>query len=182
MAFTTLDGVLVLVFGGVCMLALIQGFIRTWMTLFAFYLATVVAGLAYPYAARYVTAIGGRYPSLTETVMFWVLFAVVSIVIEVATRRGFPDVRLLALKVFDNFLAILPGIVCGIIVASLLLSSLGHSTRQMWGDGDSPGRGTLYRAYLGASLGPALRTALDLYLLVHPWFVRPPPLMAPTTS
>lgn len=182
MALTTLDGVLILVFAGMCLLALVQGFIRTWVTLFGFYLATVVAGLAYPYAARYVTAIGGRYPSLTETIMFWVLFAIVSIVVEVTTRRGFPDVRLPELKVFDNFLAILPGILCGIIITSLLLSSLGHSTRQLWGASDSPGRGVLYQAYLGASFGPELRTALDLYLRVHPWFVRPPPLMAPTTS
>ncbi|MGD1995306.1 MAG: CvpA family protein [Anaerolineae bacterium] len=178
MSITFLDGLLALIAVAICIWAFTQGLLRQLMSLGVFYFATAVAGLFYPYAATYVTAIGGESPTLTETVMFWVLFLLATVAMEFLLRGGFPDTRLPVLGFMDNLLALAPGILSALVIVSLLLSSLGHSTLEEWGDGPSESRTNLARACRDASGRPYLSQFLRLYLLIHPWFRQPPPVLA----
>lgn len=179
MGVTALDGLLIVLFISICSWAVIQGVLRQTMSLAVLYLATVVAGLLYPLAARYVTAIGGRTPTLTQTVMFWVLFLATTIALEVLLRRGFPDVRLVRLSLLDNLLGLAPGIVCAFIVTALVVTSLGYAPGQTWGPGLAFLRTASAYAYKHAMLRPLMSQFLALYLAAHRlWMPVPPPLLA----
>jgi uncharacterized membrane protein required for colicin V production len=179
MNLTALDILLILLFIIVCFWAVIRGLLRQLMSLAVFYLATVVAGLFYPYAALFVTAIGGKTPTLTQVVMFWVLFLTVTIVLEVMLRRGFPDVRLPKLGLLDNVLALLPGILCAFIVVGLVLTSMGYAPVRTWGRGLAYLRVATAYGYERAALRPLIAQFFSLYLAAHRlWFPVPPPLLA----
>jgi uncharacterized membrane protein required for colicin V production len=178
MDVTALDVVLVILFVAICVWAVVQRLVRQLMTLAALYVATAVAGLIYPQVARWLSAIGGRTPTLTEGITFWILFLAVTIALEVLLRRWFPDVRLPKISFLDNVLGLLPGILCGLIVMSLLLTSLGYASTHSWG-GSSYMRAGVRSAYERAVLQPPLGQFLELYLTAHRfWFPRLPPLLA----
>lgn len=164
---TLLDVLLIVVFVGICVWAVVQRLLRQLMSLGVSYVATAVSGLFYRPAATFMTAIGGRTPWLTQAVMFWVLFLGVTIALEVLLRRQFPDVRLVKLRFLDYVLALVPGILCGLIVVSLLFTSIGHAAS---GPGGAPAR---------AALRPVMGAFLQFYLFFHRlWFPVTPPLLA----
>ncbi len=174
-----LDLVLIVLVALICLAAVAQGLLRQLMSLVVLYIATVVAGLFYPQAAHFVTAIGGKTPTLTQAVMFWVLFLATTLALEGLLRWGFPDTRLPKLKFLDNLLALVPGIPYALILASLLLTSLGYATLHTWGGGLAFLRQMAYQGYHNATLRPLLGQVLSAYLSFHQiWFPTPPPLLA----
>jgi uncharacterized membrane protein required for colicin V production len=181
MNITLMDVVLIAFFVAVCCWAIAQRLLRQLMSLAVFYVATVVAGLFYYHAARIVTVIGGATPRLTEMVMFWILFLAVTTGLELLLRRYFPDVDLPQLGPLDRALALVPGILCGLILASLLITSLGYASSGTWGHGLAHLRAAVARGYDNALLRPPLGQFLSFYLVTHLlWFPTPPPLLAYT--
>lgn len=176
---TALDILLIILFVAICAWAVAQRLLRQLTSLAVLYLATIAAGLLYPYAARYVTAIGGKTPILTQAVMFWVVFLIVTVALEAIFRRGFPDMRLPKLDFLDYALALLPGILCALIIISLIFTSMGYATEGTWGRSLAYLRVAVGYGYERAALRPLLGQFLSLYLTAHrPWFPVPPPLLA----
>jgi len=179
MHFTFLDILLALIFIAICVGALIRGVLRQLMSLAVLYIATVVGGLIYPLGARLFTRGGGQTPSITEALTFAILFLVTTTGLELAMERGFPDTKLPKLSILDNILGLIPGVICGLIVISLILSTIGHATTLPWGGYESPGRMSLATACWNTALRPFLSRFMEIYLTTHRlWFPTPPPLLA----
>lgn len=177
MKFGILDLFLALIFLALCGLAAYRGLVRSLMHLLVLYLATAAAGLLYPYGALFVSAIGGRTPTLTQFIVFWVLFIAATIALEIALKRGFPDTRLPALGWADHLLGLLPGIAAGLIVAGLFLSTLGYAPQQTWGRALEGARVATAYACQQAALGPLLGRFLARYLALHGlWMPILPPI------
>jgi len=171
------DILLALVIVVFCGLGIYQRLIRQAMSLGVFYLATIGAGLTYRLLATLTQVIGGLTPP-GHFVAFWVMFAVFAIALEVMLRKGFEDVQLPKLGFLDNLLGLLPGALCGLIIASLLLTSIGYMSSQSWG-GLEGLRILLARGYHNAALRPLLGQFLEAYLTTHVlWFPRIPPILA----
>ncbi len=177
MTFGILDLLLALLFLAICLLSLMAGLLRQLLSLLVFYLATAAAGLLYPHLALFGSAVGGKTPTLTQFVVFWVIFIAVTVVLEILLRKGFPDTRLPALGFLDHLLGLLPGIICGLIVASLLVSTLGYAPQQTWGRALEGFRSAA--AYMGgkSALRPFLARFLTAYLDLHKlWMPVLPPI------
>ncbi len=177
MNFGILDVLLALLFLTICILSIVAGLVRQLLSLLALYLATVAAGLLYPYLALFVSPVGGRTPTLTEFIAFWVIFTAITVTLEILLRKGFPDTRLPALGFLDHLLGLLPGIVCGLIVVSLLVATLGYAPQQTWGRALEGTRSAV--AYMGeqTALRPLLTRFLSLYLSLHKlWMPVLPPI------
>jgi len=177
MAFGVLDILLALLFVTICILSIVAGLVRQLFSLLVLYLATAAAGLLYPYLALFLSPVGGKTPTLTHFIAFWVIFTGITVTLEVLLRKGFPDTRLPALGFLDHLLGLLPGIVCGLIVAGLLVATLGHAPQQTWGKALEGLRSAT--AYLGedSALRPLLARFLSLYLDLHKlWMPVLPPI------
>jgi hypothetical protein len=149
------------------------------MTLGILFFATAVAGFAYAPIARTLQVISTNTPRLIELITFWLLLLTMVIVLEIILRRTFPDVDLPQLGVLDRILALLPGILCGLILVSLLFTSLGYGAAGSWGPSLAEMRAFVANGYHTAALGPAMQQILYLHLLLHRlWFPTPPPLLA----
>lgn len=171
-----LDFLLALIVVVFCGLGIHQRLIRQAMSLGVLYLATIGAGLTYRLLATLTQVIGGLTPP-GHFISFWVMFAVFAIPLEVMLRKGFEDVRLPKLGFLDNLLGLLPGILCGLIIASLLLTSIGYMASQGWG-GLEGLRILLARGFYNAALRPLLGQFLDAYLKTHTlWFPYIPPIL-----
>lgn len=171
-----LDIFLILVIVVMCGLAIYQRLIRQLMGLGVVYIATVGAGLTYKLGATLTQVIGGLTP-LGKFVSFWVMFAIFAITLSIMLKKGFEDVRLPKLGVLDNLLALLPGVICALIIASLLLTTIGYAGSQYW-EGLS-GLGALFaRGYHTSGLQPLLSQFLNYYLMTHfLWFQRAPAMI-----
>lgn len=167
MTFGILDLLLALLFLTIGILSIVEGLIRPLFRVLIFYLATVVAGLLYPYLTFFASPIGGKTPTLTHFVTFWVIFIAVAVTLEILLRRGFPDTRLPALGVLDHLLGLLPGIVCGAIVAGLLVATLGHAPQQTWGRALEGLRSVTLYLWESSALRPPLTRWLTVYLGLH---------------
>ncbi|MBC7225603.1 MAG: CvpA family protein [Thermoflexales bacterium] len=177
MTFGILDVLLALLFLVICILSIVAGLVRQSFSLLVLYLATVAAGLLYPYLSLFVGAVGGKTPTLTHFVTFWVIFTGVTVTLEVLLRKGFPDTRLPALGFLDHLLGLLPGIVCGAIVASLLVATLGHAPQQTWGKALEGLRSTTAYLWESCALRPLLTRFLSIYLDLHKlWMPVLPPI------
>ncbi len=180
MTFSILDILLALVFLTVCVLSIAVGLIRQLFSLLILYLATAAAGLLYPYLALFASAIGGNTPTLTQFVAFWVIFIAVTVVLEILLRKGFPDTRLPALGFLDHLLGLLPGIVCGAIVAGLLVATLGYAPQQTWGKALEGFRSATAYLWGESALRPLLARFLTVYLDLHKlWMPVLPPIFKP---
>jgi len=179
MPFTFLDISLALIFIFVSVLALTQGVLRQLISLGVLYLSTAVVGLAYPYVAYFVKAIGKKAPSLTEAIVFLVLMLLLTSLLEALLRRWFPDTRLPKLGVLDILLAIGPGILSALIIISLILTCLGHSTVERWGSRQVRARTILANTCEDSLVNPILGQFMHFYMLSHrAWFPMPPPVLA----
>jgi len=177
MDFGFLDILLVLIFLVICVLSAVAGLVRQLFSLLVLYLATVAAGLLYPYAALFVSAIGGKTPTLTQFIVFWILFIGVTVTLEILIRKGFPDTRLPALGFLDNVLGLVPGVVCGLIVVSLLVATLGYAPQQTWGRSLEGLRTATAYMWQSTALRPLLNPFLTVYLGLHKlWMPVPPPI------
>lgn len=177
MTFGILDFLLALLFLTICILSIVAGLVRQLFSLLVLYLATVAAGLLYPYAAIYVSAIGGKTPTLTQFVVFWILFIAITVTLEILLRKGFPDTRLPALGFLDRLLGLLPGIVCGAIVVSLLVATLGYAPQQTWGKALEGLRSVTAYLWQSSALRPLLTRFLSVYLDLHKlWMPVLPPI------
>jgi uncharacterized membrane protein required for colicin V production len=117
-------GAIVLV---IVVISIAQGVLRSVIMMAELYLATAVAGFTYNYLATFMRGITEEYRSLRETIGFALAFIIVVIIVEVLHRKGFPDTKLVKLKFLDNLLAIIPGILSGLIFVTVVLSCAGHS-------------------------------------------------------
>ncbi len=177
MTFGILDILLALIFLTVCILSIVAGLIRQWFSLLILYLATAAAGLLYPYLALFLSAIGGKTPTLTQFVAFWAVFIGITVVLEILLRKGFPDTRLPALGFLDQLLGLLPGIVCGFIVAGLLSATLGYAPQQTWGKALEGLRSATAYLWQSSALRPLLTRFLSIYLDLHKlWMPVLPPI------
>ena len=177
MDFGFLDILLVLIFLVICVLSAVAGLVRQLFSLLVLYLATVAAGLLYPYLALFVSPVGGKTPTLTEFIAFWVIFIAITVTLEILLRRGFPDTRLPALGFLDNLLGLLPGIVCGLIVVGLLVATLGYAPQQTWGRALEGLRAATAYMWQSTALRPLLNRFLTVYLGLHKlWMPVPPPI------
>mgnify|MGYP001049651955 CR=1 FL=1 len=177
MNFGFLDFLLALIFVGICILSVVAGLIRQLFSLLTLYLATVAAGLLYPYLALFVSPIGGKTPTLTEFIAFWVIFIVITVILEILLRKGFPDTRLPALGFLDQLLGLLPGVVCGLMVVSLLVATLGYAPQQTWGKTLEGLRAAAAYMWQTTALRPLLTQFLTVYLGLHRlWMPVPPPI------
>jgi uncharacterized membrane protein required for colicin V production len=177
MTFGILDILLSLLFLIICVLSVVAGLVRQLFSLLVLYLATVAAGLLYPYAAHFVSAIGGKTPTLTQFIVFWILFVGITVTLEILLRKGFPDTRLPALGFLDHLLGLLPGIACGLIVVSLLVATLGYAPQQTWGKALEGMRVATAYTWEYTALRPALTQFLSLYLGLHKlWMPVSPPI------
>ena len=175
---TALDLFLVLVFFGVCVWSLVQRVIRQLMTLAVLFVATAIAGFAYPYGALALAVIQEQAPTLADGIAFLVLFLFFATVLEVLLRRAFPDTHLPRLRAVDNILGLLPGVLSALVIVSLLLSIVGHSVQRSWGDIAPRVRRTLFAAVRDTALRPYLARFMGYYLDTHAlWFPRTPPLL-----
>lgn len=177
MSFGVLDVLLALLFVTICILSVVAGLVRQLFSLMVLFLATVAAGLLYPYLALFLSPVGGKTPTLTHFIAFWVIFTGVTITLELLLRKGFPDTRLPALGFLDRLLGLLPGIACGLMVTGLLVATLGHAPQQTWGKALEGFR--LATAYLweNSTLRPLLARFLSLYLYLHRlWMPALPPI------
>ena len=168
-----LDILLILIFVAICGWAIYQRFLRQLMSVAVLYVATVAAGLGYPYVARFATVIGAE-TTLGQMIVFWVVFAAVAVALEALLRKGFSDVRLPKIGFLDNLFAVVPGIVCGVIIVTLVLTSLGFSTTESWGEALSFARQGVFSGYNGSGLRPLLSQLLRLYLDLHVLWLSPP--------
>jgi len=177
MDFGFLDILLVLIFLVICVLSAVAGLVRQLFSLLVLYLATVAAGLLYPYLALFLSPVGGKTPTLTEFIAFWVIFIAITVTLEILLRRGFPDTRLPALGFLDNLLGLLPGIVCGLIVVGLLVATLGYAPQQTWGRALEGLRAATAYMWQSTALRPLLNQFLTVYLGLHKlWMPVPPPI------
>lgn len=177
MTFGILDILLALLFLTICIFSIVAGLVRQSFSLLVLYLSTVAAGLLYPYLSLFVSPIGGKTPTLTHFVTFWVIFTGITVTLEVLLRKGFPDTRLPALGFLDHLLGLLPGIICGAIVAGLLVATLGHAPQQTWGKALEGLRSTTAYLWEGCALRPLLTRFLSIYLDLHKlWMPVLPPI------
>jgi uncharacterized membrane protein required for colicin V production len=177
MTFGILDILLALLFLTICILSIVAGLVRQLFSLLVLYLATAAAGLLYPYLALFLSPVGGKTPTLTEFISFWVIFIAVTVPLEILLRRGFPDTRLPALGFLDHLLGLLPGIACGLIVAGLLVATLGYAPQQTWGKALEGLRSATAYLWEDSALRPLLARFLSLYLDLHQlWMPVLPPL------
>lgn len=178
MTFGILDFLLALIFLTLCIVSAVRGLLGSLLSLMVLYLATAAGGLLYPYAALFVSAIGGKTPTLTHFIVFWILFIGVTVALEVSLRKGFPDTSLPALGILDHVLGLLPGILCGLIVISLLLFSIGYAPQQTWGKVLSGLRVTTAYLYDQSGLCAPLAQFLSFYMTLHKlWMPVPPPIV-----
>ncbi|MCX7854918.1 MAG: CvpA family protein [Anaerolineae bacterium] len=177
MTFGILDILLALLFLLICILSIVAGLVRQLLSLLVLYLATVAAGLLYPYLALFLSPVGGKTPTLTEFIAFWVIFIAITVTLEILLRKGFPDTRLPALGFLDHLLGLLPGIVCGAIVVSLLVATLGHAPQQTWGKALEGLRSATVYLWQSSALRPLLTRFLPVYLDLHKlWMPVLPPI------
>ncbi len=177
MTFGILDILLALLFLTVCILSIVAGLVRQLFSLLVLYLATVAASLLYPYLALFLNPVGGKTPTLTEFISFWVIFIAITVTLEVLLRKGFPDTRLPALGFLDNLLGLLPGIACGLIVVSLLVATLGYAPQQTWGKALEGLRSVTAYLWGESALRPLLSRFLSVYLNLHQlWMPVLPPI------
>ena len=93
-------------------------------------------------------------------------------------KKGFPDVRLPKLGIMDSLLGLLPGILSALIVASLVLTSLGHSTLRTWQFLEFL-RTPVFRGVENAFLNPFLGRVHAVHMALHAlWMPTPPPLLS----
>lgn len=177
MTFGVLDILLALLFVTICVLSIMAGLVRQLFSLLVFYLATAAAGLLYPYLALFLSPVGGKTPTLTHFIAFWVIFTGVTVTLEVLLRKGFPDTRLPALGFLDHLLGLLPGIACGLIVAGLLVATMGHAPQQTWGKALEGLRSVTAYMWEDSALRPLLARFLAGYLDLHKlWMPVLPPI------
>lgn len=177
MTFGVLDILLALLFVTICVLSIMVGLVRQLFSLLVFYLATAAAGLLYPYLALFLSPVGGKTPTLTHFIAFWVIFTGVTVTLEVLLRKGFPDTRLPALGFLDHLLGLLPGIACGLIVAGLLVATMGHAPQQTWGKALEGLRSVTAYMWEDSALRPLLARFLAGYLDLHKlWMPVLPPI------
>ncbi|MBN1954018.1 MAG: CvpA family protein [Anaerolineae bacterium] len=173
-----LDILMILVFLIMCGVSVVRKLVRQTISVGVVYLATIAAGSLYRAFATFVQAIGGATPSLTQFIMFWLIFIVFSIIMEALLGQGFDDMSLPKIGVLDKILAVIPGAICALVVVCLMLTSFGYSTVASWSFLE-PLRIMIARGYQGSALAPILGPALKFYLALHGlWFVRLPPLLA----
>lgn len=179
MNVTALDILLALIVLTLAALGAVRRTVRQVFSLGICYLATLAAGALYPYAATFLTAIGGRTPTLTQFIVFWILFAVATVALEISLKKGFPDTSLPSLGILDNLLGLVLGGIWGVLVASLLLATMAYAPRETWGTALAPMRAAFAALADEAALRPLLAQALRLYLRAHTlWFPVPPPILA----
>jgi hypothetical protein len=146
------------------------------MSLVVLYIATIAAGLLYRTVANFFQVLGGN-SIVGQTLCFWLVLGGVSITLEALLRSGFADVDLPKLRFLDNLLGLIPGIVSGVIIVTLLFTSIGFITSERWSALDGL-RAGLSNGYRNAFLGPFLSQFLRIYMGTHfLWFRRPPPLL-----
>jgi uncharacterized membrane protein required for colicin V production len=130
--------------------------LRSLMTIGALYLSTMIAGLIYPYAVAYFEVIiGSSRPA--EVFLFWVLFVIAFITLEVTLRRAFPITHLPKLRIFDYILAVIPGVVSSLIIVSLMLTTLDYG---------STNHGPFVTSFSCSILSQFKR----IHIALHPWF------------
>lgn len=174
-----LDILLGLVILALAALGAVRKTVRQVFSLGICYLATIAAGVLYPYGAIFLTAIGGRTPTLTQFIVFWILFIAATVALEIALTKGFPDTSIPSIGVLDNLLGLVLGGIWGVLVASLLLATMAYAPQGTWGTALAPMRVSLAALSSEAALRPLLAQALNLYLRAHIlWFPAPPPILA----
>lgn len=133
--------------------------LRAAVSILTTFFATMIAGLLNPFAVAYFEPILGE-SRMAEAILFWLLFVGFLIAMEASTRKMFPDMRFPKLRVFDQILAVLPGIIVALIICGLFLACWAYVKPEL------PGFDVSYScAYI--------TQAKTIFLKLHPWFYPP---------
>lgn len=156
MNFNSIDTILGLLFLLNLVWAVKERVLRSVLNVGVLYLSTMVAGLIYPYAVAYFEIIiGASRPA--EVFLFWVLFVIVFLTLEVTLRKAFPVTHLPKLLWFDYILALIPGVVSSLIIVSLMLTTLDYGS-------------TNHGPFLASFSCPYLSRFKSILITLQPWF------------
>jgi len=164
---TILDGVLIMFGVLVIILCTMDGFLRSITTLVSFYLITTVTGLLtlatdmlHNIARALTELVGGRVPSMvtTQTVIFAVLTVPLFVGAYFIGKVIFRETTLPKLKVFDNILGAIVGIVLALLIMAVIYNTWGFAVSVRWSNVQS--WYTMRAAYVGSFLRPYLRDTL----------------------
>lgn len=178
MNLTVMDVLLGLIVLALAATGAVRKTVRQAFSLGICYLATLVAGILYPHGALFLSAIGGKTPTLTQFIVFWILFIATTVALEVALKKGFPDTSIPSLGILDNLLGLVLGGIWGVLIAGLLLATMAYAPLETWGTALSPVRAAFAALSGEAATRPLLTRVLRLYLRAHTlWFPAPPPIL-----
>lgn len=184
---TILDGVLIVLGVLVIILCTMDGLLRSITTLVSFYLITTATGLLtlatdmlHNVARALTDLVGGRIPSMvtTQTVIFAGLTVPLFVGSYFIGKVIFRETTLPKLKVFDNILGAIVGIVLALLLMAVIYNTWGFAVSVRWANVQA--WYTMRVAYVGSFLRPYLRETLlvfrPLYLLFRsidypPFFV-----------
>ena len=139
---TILDGFLLLIGMTIVLLCTMEGFLRSFIMLLAFYFIVSGAGIVtlatnalYGIAVALSQVAGGNgTPSIiiTQSIAFAGLFFPLFILAYVLSKMTFPETALPKLKWMDNILGLLTGIILALVVMAVIYGTWGAAVSVQW--------------------------------------------------
>jgi uncharacterized membrane protein required for colicin V production len=127
----------VLLFGlvGGVLFGMQRGLVRTLLSTLLLFLASLFAAILYtPVISIFTSGVGNVDSArVGGSVVFFLLLVVFYAVLEYTLHRNYPDLRLKALKNWDNILGAVAGIAWALLLISLLLLIVDFAAQMMGG-------------------------------------------------
>ncbi|HQE93825.1 MAG TPA: CvpA family protein [Anaerolineae bacterium] len=173
-----LDWLIVFVAVGVVGFLTYQRMAKALFSLAILWAATMFSTLLYKEAAYRVKAVAGPNPSLTEGVMFIVLFILFFVIGYAVIHAAFPVTKLPKLGVLDSLMGFLLGIIVAAVIVVLFENAIGVMVREQWTNFTS--WANIRREFITSPLRPFSRQLLLIYRwLFTPFFQVLPPVLVP---
>ncbi len=156
-----------------------QRFIRALIMIFGVYLSTLIAALLYKPVADRLSDLSRGAPNFLEGTIFIILLALMFIIYFFVMRASFPDTDLPKLKVVDNILGGVVGVVVAALFMSAILSAVGWMVNTPWDNYNA--YAALSATYAGSAMRAALLNVMYYYSsLFYPFFIEGfPPVLRP---
>jgi hypothetical protein len=168
---TILDGFLILIGITIVLLCAMEGLLRSFILLLSFYFIVSGAGAmtlatnAFRNAIVAISRAGGGtgVPNLTiaKTIAFAGVAFPLFILAYILSRMVFPETELPKLKVFDNILGLLVGVILALIVMGVIYGTWGTAVSVQWGNRQA--WNTMKVAHVYARLRPMMQQVLAYF-------------------